>query len=654
MQWGEKSSMRQAGPTRLGAKRTQPLPRPGATGGFEPARLGLILLIIAICLATLVGGLAWRQLVQKDAFLAAEERQNYRRILMPGPRGNIYDRHDRLLVGNRPLFSAVVYLNELRGEFRREFIRLLNEYRERGMQPDRRALSIEARTRVVQYYQNRLNAILGRRDTIDSNRVERHFSQSLLLPFPLLRDIDSTAYARLIEQLPVSSPVQVIADTARYYPYGDAACHVIGFVSDNQDISADDVPGDTILTFRFVGKVGRSGLESKFDAHLQGRTGGEIWSVDPSGFQYERMVHEQPERGLDLYTTLDIAVQQTAEQALGNKTGAVALIDIASGEVRALASRPGYDLNDLSPFIPYQVDARIREAGAWLNRATQGLYPPGSAFKLVTALAGLRAGTIDPLATVVVCPGFHAVGRRIFRCNRRAGHGPEELLGAIRDSCNVFFYDRGIATGVERIAAEARFFHLHEPTGIELPGETRSMLVPDPAWKRRRLHGEAWFEGDTANLTIGQGFLLVTPLQMAAMTAGIARGDAGPRPTLLSRHPDNPASPQPPRPAQPIDLPAVALDTLRAGMIAAAETGTARQATPRGSSVAGKTGTAQVRKDGRPTTIAWFVGYAPADNPRFAICVMIEGAPANEAEYGGGSTAAPIARAVFTQALTDN
>ena len=606
-------------------------------------RLYLMYGIIGVCMIALICGLAYRQLIQGDLFAAAEERQNYRRILMPGPRGIIYDRHGHALVSNRPLFSAVVYLNELRSEFREEYYHQVRRQRELGLQPDRYTLNTESRKQVVQRYMDQINALLGIRASVESAAIERHFSQSLLLPFPLIQDLTPEQYALLFVQVPMDSPIQIISGTARWYPYGEAAAHALGFVSDSTEFPEGSLPGDTLLTFRNEAQIGRSGLEKSFNEHLQGTTGGEIWTVDPGGFQHERVVHEIPSKGKDLQTSLDIDIQQAAERAMGDKTGAVVAIEIETGEVLALASRPAYDLNDLSPFISFAIDEEIREKGGWLNRATQGLYPPGSTFKLVTAMAGLRTGSIDE-QTVIDCPGFHTVGRRVFHCHRKSGHGPEALIEAIRDSCNVCFYDRGIETGVWAIANEARRFHLDKPTGIELPGETRRMLVPDPEWKAARFFGESWFTGDTANLSIGQGFLLLTPMQMATFAASVARETSFIQPTLLHNAKE-------PALGEPIGLAPEKLALVKEGMRLAGERGTARLAGNPRMPVAGKTGTAQVRKDGKPTTLAWFVGYAPVDNPRVAIAVLIEGAPEQNTQYGGGSTAAPIAKAVFQQYL---
>jgi penicillin-binding protein 2 len=210
------------------------------------------------------------------------------------------------------------------------------------------------------------------------------------------------------------------------------------------------------------------------------------------------------------------------------------------------------------------------------------------------------------------------------------------------DSCNVFFYNSGTEMGVWDIANEARRFHLDQRTGIELPGETGRMLIPDPEWKAARFYGESWFTGDTANMSIGQGFLLITPMQMAVFAASIGRETTFIQPTLLHGQRDQPLL------GDPIGLPVRDLALVKEGMRQAGERGTARLAGNPDLPVAGKTGTAQVRKDGRPTTLAWFVGYAPVQNPRVAVAVLVEGVP-DETEYGGGSTAAPIAKAVFQE-----
>lgn len=598
--------------------------------------------IIGIATLALLGGLGYRQLVLADDYKLAEERQNYRRILTPGPRGDIHDREGRLLVGNRPVFTAAVYLNELRREFRAEYFEMVREVRDRSQMPDRQTLNVRARSRVVQRYLDEINRILDRSETVEPRHIERHFSQSLLLPFPLVSDMRPEEYARLVERIPVDSPVQVITEIARHYPHARAAAHALGYVSTTREFAAETTAGAGLLTFRQTGSVGRDGLERQFDEILQGSVGFEIWSVDPGGFQYERVYHELPRRGDNVVTSIDLDLQKAADEGLGPHAGAVVALDVHSGEVLAMSSAPNFDLNHLSPRLTRSVFDAISEGGGWLNRAAQGLYPPGSTFKLITALAAARAGHIGE-DTVVYCPGFHIVGNRTFRCHNRAGHGDENLVEAIRDSCNVFFYERGLRTGIRAIAEEARRFGLGSPTGIDLPGESRRMLIPDPDWKARRFYGESWFEGDTANVSIGQGDLLVTPLGMAAFVASLARGETRTRPSLTRVGANETVD----HGGKPITIDADLLEMILEGMREAGRAGTARLAGSPSMPVAGKTGTAQVRKEGRPTTLAWFVGYAPADNPRVSIAVVVEGVPDTGATYGGGATAAPIARRVF-------
>ncbi|MDX2110654.1 MAG: penicillin-binding transpeptidase domain-containing protein [Verrucomicrobiota bacterium] len=617
----------------------------------QSERLLLFYGVFAILLVILLSGLFYRQIIQAEAFMEQEKRQNFRRILMPGPRGNIYDREGRLLVGNRALFSAVVYLNELRPEFRKEYIKVVREARESAAyrlsqtqgaplkaKPTSANLQSIARQRVVQRYLDELSRILGRKETVKAKALERHFTQNLLLPLPLLTDLKEEEFALLIEQLPVDSPVQIITDSTRYYPYGSLASHTLGYVVASEEVPDDGLPGEDLMTFRFKGRLGRSGLEKGFDATLQGVTGGEIWVVDPSGFQYKRTDFQSPVKGQDLYSSLDIDVQQIAEKSLGRHVGAVVALDVQSGEVLALVSKPDYDLNDLTPFIPFKVDDDIRTRGAWLNRATQGLYPPGSTFKVVSAIAGLQSGVLSDES--ILCPGYTVVGARRFWCHKKSGHGEEPLEWALRDSCNVFFYQSGVAMGPEPIAAVARRFGLDKPTGIDLPSEATRMIVPDTSWKQRR-YNEPWYVGDTANYAIGQGFLLQTPLQMACFTASLARKEYITKPTLVRQ-------PQGSRPASrsPLDLTPAQYQRILDGMELSANSGTGKFVAIPGLRTAAKTGTAQVWVKGAEMTIAWTIAFAPIEAPRIAIVVMIEGTDPDD-NYHGGTAAAPIARDVF-------
>lgn len=625
----------------------------------ENPRILFFLWIVLVASGVLVGGLAWRQLIDMNEYKELEKRQTERRILKPGPRGDIYDRNGRLLVGNRPHYSAVVYLDDLRKEFRKEFVvvrdaadaELLEAFEQTPLElrPDtvpianRSDCAWTARMNVIQRYVDQINQISGRNDTLSRSKVIRHFNEQLLLPLPLVEDLSPDQYARLIEQLhPKHSPIQVHTDTARYYPYGVAAAHTLGYVQ-NVNPDADEIPSDGIKTFTFKTKRGKTGLEHSFDELLSGTTGSEMWRVDPLGFQDTRLEMVPPKQGEDLITSIDIDLQLAAETALGDRTGAAIAIDVHTGEVLTIASHPSYDLNDLSPFIPRATFDEINERGAWLNRSLQLSYPPGSTFKLITSIAGLRAGTFTT-ETEHDCQGVYRLGNRIFRCHSRYGHGIVDLAGAIEGSCNVFYYTEGLNMGIDTLSAEAMRFGLDQKTGIEVPYETSRLVVPTKEWKREKI-GAGWVPGDTANTAIGQGFLLVTPLQMATVIASIARGETRTVPTLraLSREEGMQVN----HGGEPIGLTQKQYRKLWEGMERViGPDGTGRLVQIDGLPIAGKTGTADFRAHGQEVNLAWFVGFAPANNPQIAVAVMVEGTKASDS-YHGGSTAGPVAKDIF-------
>lgn len=634
------------------APRTSAPERPGSMveshRGYDP-RLWLFYGLLALMLAVLAGGLAYQQLGRAEQHRERETVQSQRRVVVPGPRGNLFDRDGRLLVGNRPRFAVTLNLDELRAEFRREYLRVRRNYRETGDKDLPTAAQLErlARVSVVQGYLQTVNRILGGRERVDADALERHYRQARILPYLLLEDIAPEAYARLLEQLPVNSPLQVYTASTRFYPHGRLAAHTLGYTAADDNLAVDeDLPGAELTTFKMRGSVGRQGLEAALDDRLQGQAGGAIYRVDPAGYRIQPALEKRrPVQGGDVVTSLDLDLQRAAEAQMAENglAGAAVALDIATGEVLVLASHPDYDLNAFTPRLTEATAAEINAQGAWLNRATQGLYPPGSTFKLVTALAGLRSGHILP-DSQVECTGTYQVGGRVFVCNNHRDRGIITLPQALEKSCNTFFYHYGLQTGIDAIAAEARLHGLDRPTGIDLPHEARHMLVPDPAWKLAR-RGDRWFPGDTANVSIGQGDLALTPLQMACLVASLARGETLTRPTLLHQSP-------PVRQAQPPDgIPPPAHAAILAGMEAVTNTGTGRiLQTPRfrvpGLRLAGKTGTAQKATTEGILNFAWFVGFVPVENPRLAVAVIVEGDTPGE-DVAGGRYAAPVAGAIF-------
>jgi len=604
--------------------------------------------VIAL-VVVLTSGLAYRQLLKTGVYTERERLQNLRRVVSPGPRGNIYDRDGRLLVANRPRFSVVLDLAGLRGEFRTEYRTISRNYASlpTGERPNADQMERIARASVAQRYLDQVNFVLHRNEKVNSTKLSNHINQTLLLPYVLLDDLAPEEYARLIERLPVTSPLQVYTSSTRNYPYNTAAAHTLGYVGVNSDPEVEDFPGEDLTTFKMKGSVGRTGLEKQFDDQLQGETGGAIYRVDPAGYKVDLPVEKRlPVQGHNITTSLDIDLQEAAETAMKDgegkdRTGAAVAIDIRTGEVLVLVSKPDYDLNTFVPRLSFDEAKAIEESGGWLNRAIQGQYPPGSTFKLITSIAGLRSGAIDPATARVLCPGFYMVGNRRFPCHYKNGHGERDLRGAIRDSCNVFFYKYGLEMGANLIAAEGRRFGYGHPTGIELPAEFKNPVVADPDWrrlnwKRANLPDGVWRPGDTANIAIGQGDTLITPLQAACMVASFARGETETKPTILH---------DPKRPAQhsePIGLSPADYNAVLDGMEQCYRFGTGKLTQVEGLRGAAKSGTAQ---KGR-IDLAWIVAFAPVENPQIAVAVVLEGA-VDDNNFGGGVYAGPVGHAIL-------
>jgi penicillin-binding protein 2 len=605
--------------------------------------------IVAVLLLVLVGGLAYQQIIRGALHHEQERQQNERRIITPGSRGDMLDRSGRLLVGNRPRNAVVLYLDELRPEFTKEFIDIRKNYRNSGDKdlPTNAQMERIAHVTVVKRYMDTVNEILGRSESVDGGGLQRHLERQLLLPYVLVDDLKPEEFARLIEHLPVNSPLQLYKSSTRYYPYGEAAAHVLGYVGVNENEGDEDFPGEDLTTLKMKGSIGRDGLEKEFDSTLQGEAGYTILRVDPAGYKVNPPIeYRVPIQGHRLTTSLDIDLQQAAEDAIGDETGAAVAVDVRTGEVLVMASKPAYDLNLFSPHLTTATAADIEERRAWTNSALNGVYPPGSTFKIVVATAALLDGVLTPEEEPADCEGFMTIGNRRFGCdNGLMSHGKLMLPDAIAESCDIYFYTVGLRATVDVIAAQARRFHLGRPTGIELPGETHRMLVADPAWKQRT-QSESWSLGDTANMSIGQGYLGVTPLGMACFAASFARDEVWTKPTLLH---------DPNRPAQHTERTGLSAEQRAAilkGMLGCTTSpeGTARYLNlpafkVPGVDIAGKTGTAQITRPQGKVDEAWFICFAPLENPEIAVAIAVDG-PAGES-FGGGQQASPIASAIL-------
>lgn len=607
-------------------------------------RLATFHWIAAVVYIYLFCGLFWRQIIQHSHFSNLEKRQSYRRILKIAPRGNIYDRNGNLLAGNRPRFSLVAHLMELRGEFHGEYLERARLLRRQGLEVSLIDEQSIARRTVLQRHLDRINRILGKDFRIDERQLRRHWQQELLLPMTLIADLSSEDFAKLIEILTPGEPLQLQTDATRLYPHHHLAAHVIGYASPTTEPAQDDLIGSNFKTFNPRGTVGRAGVEEYFDEFLRGRNGGEIWIVDPSGKQSERIFSQEVSRGNNLILSLDIDLQRVAEEALGDEIGCVILSEIDSGEILVMASRPGFDLNDLTPSISPEIYRAITARGAWLNSAVQGVYPLGSVFKMMTALSLVKHGVVNA-STKHGCEGVARVGDRIIRCNNHFERGELSFARALAKSCNTFVVDLIFEIPLNTFLADIRTMGFGQKTGIELPYETRYSLVPTPQWKKE--HGYSrWTDGDTANLAIGQGYFLASPLQVNAFTLSLAgRRERTP---LSILHDPQAHRKHLAEIAKPLSLSDDDYGAFLQGLKECVEYGSGKRCQIPGIAVAGKTGTAQIKDQGKNSHLAWFSAFAPADHPRVAITIVLR-EPYGGRSYGGGSDAAPIAQRILLE-----
>ncbi len=424
---------------------------------------------------------------------------------------------------------------------------------------------------------------------------------------------------------------------ARFYPLGSATAHLLGHVG--------EVTGAQLLLEEFAGsragdRVGQDGIERVYNEVLAGRDG-MIQSVVDS---HQRVLvpggigRVEPVRGRRLTLSALAGIQEAAHEAFGGESGAFLALDLESGGILGLGSYPAFDVGPES--APGVWRALLDDPmNPLLNRAIQGKYPPGSTFKLVTAAAALGEGVADE-RTRFTCRGRARVAGRTFACHRASGHGQLSLVEALAASCNVYFYRLAERLDVDVLARYARAFGLGAATGVDLTNETTG-LVPTRDWKRR-VHGDGWYASETVSLSVGQGPLEVTPIQMARLVGAVATSGTLFRPRLVGATP----------PGRMTELAPEHFALIRRGMRAAVTGGTARRAALDEVEVSGKTGTAQVagltriarNNADRPRelrTHAWFVGFAPHDDPEIAVAVLVEHSG------GGGVFAAPVARAVF-------
>ncbi|MDP3660127.1 penicillin-binding protein 2 [Phenylobacterium sp.] len=587
-----------------------------------------------VSLLALGGRLAYLQISQAERYekLSASNQFNFR--LTPPPRGLIVDRNGVVLASNRPNFRLLVARDE--------------------------QLDAQATLKVLANFVP-LDAARQDRLVKEIARTPRR------VPVSVIEDMSWDQFSAINVRAPELRGVTADMGEVRVYPHGGAFAHVIGYVAkvNREDLTATGPNSDPILLHPGF-RIGRQGVESAFDQELRGKPGARKVEVDANG----REVRQDPEgdipatAGKQIQLTLDVDVQNRALEVFGEEAGAAVVIDCRTGDLLCMVSTPSFDANRFVrglTGVEYRALANY-ERRPLLDKAMSGTYPPGSTFKMMTALAALEAG-IDPEERVV-CGGSWRFGGRSWACWKRGGHGAQNLHNAIKNSCDVYFYQMSLRTGPDRIAQVAQAFGFGQAFDIGIPGQKKG-IVPSTAWKKKYFRNpelQRWWPGETPSYAIGQGALAVNPLQLAVMTARLANGRKALNPRLIRSI----GGVETPSGAEAPDLPFSQehLDMVRGGMAAVANdvTGTAYRASQLGLGeikMAGKTGTAQARSYGsggrgnagiawRLRDHAWFVAFAPFDAPRYAMSVLVQHGTAGG---GGAAVAAPKAREIMRVVL---
>lgn len=584
-------------------------------------RLSGLMVLVLLGFAVLIARLLYLQVVEGDEYRRLSEINSIRLQDIDAPRGLIFDRNNQMLVDNRPSFDLHIILKD--------------------------AKPLDATLA-------KLGSIMGEPPEALRERIRNTRRLGPYAPLLLKEDIGRDLLAA-IEVHKYGLPGVVVRVTPRrHYLFGTFAAHLLGYVG---EISAEELRCQAYELCKGGDYIGKFGIEKSFEAFLRGKRGGRQVEVNATGQVVRVLETVDAQAGHNLTLTIDHQLQVEAETLLQGKAGAVVALDPDNGEILAMASSPAFDPNWFvvgmrqeqwqtlitNPFRPLE------------NKAIQAEYPPASTYKIITAIAGLEEGAIDA-GTTMFCPGHYRFGNRIYRCWKHAGHGPVDVVRALEQSCDVYFYQVGEAIGVDTLAKYAAEFGLGDLTGIRLAQEAKG-LVPTKEWKLRRL-GEAWQGGETLSIAIGQGFDLVTPLQLAVMVGTVGNGGTRFKPRLIRSCDPALESGSPdiePEIASRLKISETTLSLVRHGLwnVVNKRTGTAWGSRLSNLEFSGKTGTAQVV--GRPPAgvedeeqikemhkdHAWFVAYAPSVHPRIAVAVIVE-----HGEHGS-SAAAPVASKII-------
>lgn len=601
--------------------------------------------IVGVCFLTGYFFLAWN--LWKEQVRAGENyrqrisKQSIRKIRHPAERGKIISSDGVVLAGNAPSNRIVFHPAEMR-------------------QPGRRQKTVEH----IAACAKQIGEAIGRNSSLSEAEIENLLTKRPAMPITVFSDLDISEITRATEMLPKIEGMELTVEPQRQYIDGKAACHLLGYVTMEDPAEAEDKDE----YFYYVPDIkGGQGLEKRFDKDfdleegdlrgLRGIPSKSMVRVDHLGYIFEEIEKSSlPVPGNDLYLTIEWKAQAVAAKALEGKTGALALVNARTGEILALASSPTFDINLFIPKISKKDYSRLLHdpSKPFLNRALLGAYMPGSIIKPLIALSLLDSKTITP-EDRIDCEGSIKIGNKEVKCWnwKSGGHGHLNLVHAIENSCNIYFITLARKEGLDKILRTLSSAGIGEKTGVPLP--ENAGILPTREIKEKRFK-EKWTDFDTAMLSIGQGIILVSPLQAALFTAAIANGGYLLEPVLIDKLVDGNSEErkilykaQRPQIRRKITEDRNNLEQVRTGMYLSVngEKGTSRKAANSKIVLSGKTGTAEVGSGDNKTHNTWFIGYGEAAGRLYAIAILIENG------ISGGATCAPIAKQFFENYLAD-
>lgn len=586
--------------------------------------------VLILCFVLLIFARLWFLQIQKgEEYKNRADNNRVRMSDIVAPRGSILDRAGRELVTNRPSFNVVLVRED---------------------------------SNDVDNLLKKLSVVLDVDISLLWEKIREAGNRPRHIPIRLLEDVNWETLAYVENHNQEFPGVRIETIPARVYHYGDLAAHAIGYLG---EISRKELESRDASIYQGGDLIGKMGLERLREKDLRGEKGTSYTEVNAMGFEQQLLKDVEPLPGNDIQLTLDAELQKVAEDLMASeeKAGAVVAMEVKSGRMLVLASNPVLPLKHFVGGISHANWNALLENSKHplINKVVQAMYPPGSTYKMITAMAGLATGAIDR-DTVLYCPGHYSFGNRRYHCWKRGGHGAVNLKRALSESCDVYFYQVGLRVGVDKLAEYANKFGLGHKSGIELEHEKKG-ITPTKEWKMQK-KGLKWQEGETLSTAIGQGFNLVTPLQICLMTATVANGGKQYLPQVIEKitDPDGKVLAQ----FEPVVVDELKgekkhLAEIREGLVEVVQgkRGTARLVRIEGLSIGGKTGTAQVVRLAQYKHLkekdipykyrdhAWFTCYAPAEDPEIAVTVLVE--------HGlhGGSAAGPVARAVLEKYFSE-